>query len=389
MARRMWFKSFSQAHEWGCSHGCGVVRLSENGEGFEWCASDEEESRFLAIDIDRLHTFVRYSFDGMTLLCRDIFLQQITYWRSVSDDPNRVITESDKTLAWRDIDTNLFWDAALVFQDSHGTMPIGVARYLNEVRYAGFSDWRQPTIYELSTLRTEVCNGDGFFIKSPLWRSHCHRAWGSSKHKGDDSLYFDYAKRNSVQQRYIEPDRGRGSYEVGGVASRSVRGEIAISEKSWVNNIARWAAKNNNYGFPVDELGIVELQELQLLPDTHLPIEDPPLDFLELKRVRFIKIGGDFQCVPNFVFRFEALEGLELCAYRISEIPPDIAELKALRVLKMHGRGVKRLPDSIVELQALKVLSLPLNTQCPLTESQMAWMETLRSRGCQVTQKYV
>lgn len=384
---KMWFSSFAEASEWTRAQGCGFIRRSCDANGFDWLLPDEEKEKALPfrIDVERLSTFVSYSFNGMTIKCKNLFLKELGKWSPVSENAQKVIVEADKTLVWTDLSSGLSWDVALVFQDPHGTSPIGLEDVLNEFSYGGFSDWRQPTIHELSTLLSEQETGPGIYIKRPLLRSLPSKSWGRSRYESDDSAYFDFETRLSGTQRYNERDRyySGGEYEVSNVASRSVRGQLTVSQSSWINTIARWAARNNSRGIPLNENGILFLQELNLNPDIVGSVSELPNEFLQLEHVRSITIGGVLREIPALVFKFKKLEELNIKSYSCNEIPEMIADLNGLQVLKV-GEQVKKLPENIVALEALKQLVLPPWSTFQLTPAQTVWVQRLNKRGCVV-----
>ncbi len=384
----MWFELFSEASKWAKRQRCGVIQRSSDGNGFTWFLPLGEEAPYGAIDVDRVSTFVSYGFGGMSIDFKDLFSQELSKYQKVSDDQNKVIVESDKILAWHDLETGLYWDAALVFQDFHGTMPIGVHKALNEFKYAGFSDWREPTIFELSTLLTAVEAQNGIYIKRPLFGIRPHGSWGVADEQADDSWYLDFQQRKPVQQRYLESDRGWGSYKFSGVASRSVRGQVTVSEKSWINTLVRWAARNNCTGFPTTEAEIAGLRDLNIVPDTRDVVVDLPDDFLRLEHVKAIKVGGCLRTVPRLVFKFEQLESLDLDAFWIREIPPEVENLRNLRSLKIGAR-VLQLPESIVKLEGLQFLALPCNNKFQLTDQQRCWIQKLTESGCVVGKSFL
>lgn len=126
-------------------------------------------------------------------------------------DKNRIIEFDDNLLAWIDESTNLMWEVKNRENLDH--MYVWHKRYiknepaigtfdtvtdatsyverLNTKTYAGFSDWRLPTVEELESLINP--DSDGYFIKKPLqkntltayWTDTPSQVWNVYRPKGE------------------------------------------------------------------------------------------------------------------------------------------------------------------------------------------------------------
>lgn len=226
------FPSFKEALEWAQLVRCGMVRRMPDSDLFEWIETEElklkNERPRVTRDPDDPSIFVSYGFQGMDIFCKSLFLESLSRWRNFSDDPCLVLNKEHKTLAWLDRETGLYWDAALIFEDIHGTHPNFQDRIMNEIRYAGFNDWRAPTIMELQTLLVQDRNSARVIgIKAPLSAMGKFACW-SNEGKSEEALYMDFTNGYYTSQHYVEGDSmgTGGHYVMSRCLSRCVRGYI-------------------------------------------------------------------------------------------------------------------------------------------------------------------
>ena len=116
--------------------------------------------------------------------------------RKISDDQAKAIEFEDEIEAWIDKDTGLMWEVKTKENIEHEYVwseewigseslsdnaegAFSYAQKLNELSYAGFSDWRVPTKKELETLLTRETVND-HCIKIPLSKNSISSYWSST-----------------------------------------------------------------------------------------------------------------------------------------------------------------------------------------------------------------
>ena len=147
---------------------------------------------------------------------KDKIAELFTSWFCRSSDLQRIelldiSAFKSKNLAWTDPDSGLTWDIARLFYKQNETeLPNDKSIALNSVNYAGFSDWRMPSIEDLRTLvsRAEITHDNVKLRPEVKQTIPGHRIWSNEKFCKDEVL-FDYIQGSTTYQYFKEHDKYR------------------------------------------------------------------------------------------------------------------------------------------------------------------------------------
>lgn len=133
---------------------------------------------------------------------------------------HKIVTSvyNEENKVWLDEDTGLMWQVKIDASEEHGRLQWNdIFKYCdnkNKEQFAGFNDWRVPTIDELETLVTNEphpnCYGydEESFIKKPLLYSMSMkfgRFWSSTSNMEDDNfaygINFNRKRENSQSKK--------------------------------------------------------------------------------------------------------------------------------------------------------------------------------------------
>ena len=173
-------------------------RLRENG-----CAVYVDEGNHHALevveDIDYGSLMQEYRTSSLEVV-ESFNLESIKAVGKISDEQTRAIEFKDHIEAWIDKDTGLMWEvktkenikyryiwskeyfeitAYPEFIKDNVKDAFSYAKKLNELCYAGYSDWRVPTRKELETLLVREKNNNSY-IKLPLSKNSSSYSWSST-----------------------------------------------------------------------------------------------------------------------------------------------------------------------------------------------------------------
>ena len=155
------------------------------------------------------------------VLNQEIIKSELSKYTNVSENQDTIIYPEDCVLAWKDLKTGLYWDVARIFNETQiNGQPILIYNILNKLNYAGFCDWRMPTLYELETIVTKEKTRE-LHIKKPLAATANVSCWGDSE-KGNLDKYAKNFKNNCTEtDRYY----GRNQEKLGAY-TLCVRGKL-------------------------------------------------------------------------------------------------------------------------------------------------------------------
>ncbi len=143
---------------------------------------------------------------------------ELSKYSCLTKDQKKIIKHTDCILAWEDVDTGLVWDAAMLFTSNCKNVSYNMHYILNNFNYAGFNDWRIPTLSELRTIVNNE-NNNGSFIKQPLLETS-GRYWAKQEGKyTDDRHVIDLNNGIIETDMYYKDDPSPWAY------TRCVRGK--------------------------------------------------------------------------------------------------------------------------------------------------------------------
>jgi hypothetical protein len=143
----------------------------------------------------------------------------------ISENQERPIEFEDNILAWVDKSTNLMWEVKNRKNVEHEYVwnkenieAVGRPEYLtddvkdafsyaeklNNQNYAGFNDWRVPTLEELKTILTKEesefqnFEGDNLYIKNPLAKISNSMYWAKDIYDNDNSKFLLVAFKHGM-----------------------------------------------------------------------------------------------------------------------------------------------------------------------------------------------
>jgi Leucine-rich repeat (LRR) protein len=313
---------------------------------------------------------------------------------------------------WHDDESGLTWLYSPTYVSLHPM--IGYRDAVPEPLFAGFSDWRKPTLTELKSLRSDLQDKNG------LWRTPALAGKTGSVQRSVTNGYFDrneckdwdFARDCACEDEHRDSKIAWGSegkfagFEGGssrhtGAKSIFVRGNYSAQRPEWLEAQVQWAEKHRVDDFPVTEKTIGLLTELMVWGSNFPPYLDhisglrslgvrssatleptvfalPALESLtwtierhedaakqeislpsevgDLKQLRKLSVRGPIELFPDSICDLGNLEELDL-GWAVAGLPPALGDLKQLRKLSVRG-PIELFPDSICDLENLEELDL-------------------------------
>lgn len=351
---------------------CGVVRPQAVGAGYVW------DSEGLPLDESQKSRYESYI--GL----------------------NSVLHDEDSGLTW--MDSTAYKS---LYGTSDGRIELGLP-------FAGYSDWRWPTLIELKTLRSSLPDKNGLWriptlegkIGAVLRSATAGAHWTISKDwdfKRDCACEDDDSDSKIVwnSEGKYEGFEGGCSSSTGAV-SIFVRGVDSSQRPSWLKAQVEWSEKSRFDDFPVTEQTVDRLRELRVWRDNYPPhldrlaglksfyaidctYLDPGIYCLEqledlswqaplyghennqssglsseigkLKRLRNISVTGYVGEVPDAICGLENLEEIDL-GCNVEALPAELGKLSRLRKLVIRSPRLSALPSSIEKLTELTELAV-------------------------------
>lgn len=313
---------------------------------------------------------------------------------------------------WYDGNSGLTWMDSAAYVSLYGTS--GMGKIELGLPFAGFSDWRWPTLTELKTLRSSLPDKNG------LWRIRAleGKIGGVLRSATNGSHWtvsadWDFSRDCSCEDRDSDSKivwNSEGQYagvEGGwsrptGAVNILVRGVDSSKRPSWLQAQIEWSEKNrfddfpvteqtvdnlrtlrvskNNYPPHVDRLaslnsfyaddctfldpGVYSLGQLELLswkmPFSCREVNQPGVlssEIGKLKRLRNISVTGCMEAVPDAICDLENLEEFKLNC-NVSALPAELGKLLRLRKLVIRSPLLSALPYSIENLSELIELAV-------------------------------
>lgn len=303
-----------------------------------WISSDGERVSFRPTNIN-LSTWYEPEIDKASLVEFMIYLDLYTF---VSYDQSHVIEPEDGILAWHDQETGLMWDSARMIngRKSGSRYPNSI---LNPSNYAGYSDWRLPTLMELRTLVCEKISR-GKHIKPPLSAMTLGPIWTRSTE--DDKYAFDFSNLETLIDDYYK-DNNVYAYDL------CVRGNVTAYLEPWINSVLDWALKHD-VQLPLNAIDLKNTRKLKIISNKYLKIQSIPAELKLLTALEEILIHADANIIPKFIWQYPNLKRLKV------SVTGDLLKVEissSISYLELDG-AITNLPDCLARLPLLKSIFL-------------------------------
>lgn len=280
-------------------------------------------------------------------------------------------------------------DSKISLEAGYDRECVGVAKrnckLHNEAEYLGYSDWRLPTIYELSIFEdqklAELLGKD----KKKYWTSNKVKTYGSN----DDSCgVLGYlGSQEIIDQRFHDSKKSWSScgnylsFEGGGYSDKGevilVRSRTVVELSGWSKELHEWATDNKVHMMPDTLDGMMNLKEL----DLHCTAETLPDVFSNLVNLEYLKmLTADY--FPEVVYQLPNLKRLIIKAESLDEdenededdngdvsIKDDISNLHKLEEIKLVHCDIADIHENFYQLTNLTSIDFSDNYIVEISES--------------------
>lgn len=281
-----------------------------------------------------------------------------------------VLDESGIKHVWTDEETGLSWLIGGRISRYSGFL----VETLNKCNYAGFSDWRCPSLQELKTLSSNQKDEFGVFVKGALsGRISGNYTSTTRHHHWSESAWWNFNDSSATTEDYKESEIIWGSqgqyagmtrgYSRNSATTILVRGTDKQDFDDWELRLLAWAEKNQAFDFPSTKKNIRELESLRFTRFSEH--EKLPVELAKLPRLSHLTTK--LRVGEEFVFAIDGLVDLNIGSEfgvnkdSIDLIPPEIACLKNLLSFRANNLGIKHISNEIGSLAKLVSIDISGN----------------------------
>lgn len=321
------------------------------------------------------------------------------------------ILATDGVLSWLHLGTGLQWTTFSYLQSTQNDY----AEVLNELCYAGYADWRIPTIPEIRSMFSadkemlEMVQhplADSLPTAMPLPVEQTPNI-----HPSADSLkgYYLFTKESTVRTgtRYNRSDEridDGGHYTGKFIAVRGERKLQRNFQTAWAGTLLEWTEKNMTLveqgQLPGSSRGWKNLERLMLRGE-HFKNEDciaacAAMTYLEKLKEIWLMVDESFHEIPCPLYNLSQIKKLHVWnkntgvkdveKWSITHISSDIKKMKSLEDITLDWQvDLTKVPDEIFDLPNLTSLNLGGCWGLILSEKQVIKICELAKAGVYIS----